>query len=436
MNVGQSIKILFVDDEPNILKTLSRLMSLEDFDCNFASSGKEGLEILANEAHDIIVSDMRMPEMNGDEFLTKAKELYPNSIRFILSGYADFNSMMNALNHGGVQQFISKPWDDDVLIQKLKEAIEFVKIRKERDILIKLTEQQASELKEANQSLERRVEARTQEVKQTADMLDLSYQELKNSYGAFIDVIAQVLQLRSIAPKDHLNDIAESAKALSAYLEQNEDQQDDVFKAAKLHELGKIKLPDAILNKPLSSINGKELTEYKSYPMQGYTLLTSLDNLSEVSNLIKSHAERFDGRGFPARLAGEDIPMGSRIISIAMNYFLYRNGLIDGQSHSDENSEAFICSVAGKVVDPNLVQPFIKVVTAQLEKKGKHESRIALEQATAGMVLSRDLFNARGMIMLTKGAVLTEKIIVKLKYISEKDSTDYALYIDTKSSDV
>lgn len=435
MGNDSGIKILFVDDEPNILKTLSRLMSLEDFECTFAQSGKEGLEIIKNDPHDVVVSDMRMPEMNGDEFLTQVKAIHPNSIRFILSGYADFNSMMNALNHGGVQQFISKPWDDDVLIQKLKEAIEFVKIRKERDILMNLTRQQAEELREANQSLERRVEARTQEVKQTADMLDLSYKELKNSYSAFIDVIAQVLQLRSIAPKDHLNDIADSARALAAHLKQTEDQQDDIFKAAKLHELGKVKLPDAILNKPLNSIAGKELTEYKSYPMQGYTLMTSLDNLHEVANLIRCHAERYDGRGFPAKLAGNDIPLGARIITIAMNYFLYRNGLVDGKSHSDENSEQFIRSAAGKIIDPNLVEPFIKVVNAQLEKKGKHESRVALEQAQAGMTLSRDLFNARGMIMLTKGAVLSEKIIEKLHYIAEKDQTDYALYIVTNSDE-
>jgi response regulator RpfG family c-di-GMP phosphodiesterase len=433
MKMNDDVKILFVDDEPNILKTLSRLMSLEDFDCSFANSGKEGLEVLEREPHDIVVSDMRMPEMNGDEFLTQVKERYPNTIRFILSGYSDFSSMMNALNKGGVQQFIAKPWDDDFLVSKLKESIDVVKVRKERDVLVKLTAQQAEELKKANQSLEMRVEARTQEVKQTADMLDLSYQELKNSYNVFIDVIAQVLQLRSIAPRDHLNDISETARSLAHFLEQSEEQKDNIFKAAKLHELGKIKIPDTILKKPLSTIKGAELTEYKNYPMQGYSLMTSLDNLSEVANLIKSHCERFDGRGFPAKLAGEDIPLGSRIISISMNYFLYRNGLMDGKSHSNEESEAFIRAAAGQLVDPNLVDPFVKVVTAQLEKKGKHESRVALEQAKAGMVLSRDLFNARGMIMLTKGAVLTEKIISKLEFISEKDATRYTLYVDNKN---
>jgi response regulator RpfG family c-di-GMP phosphodiesterase len=424
------IRILFVDDEVNILKTLNRLMSLEDFNCDFANSGKEGLELLNEKRHDIIVSDMRMPEMGGDEFLTLAKDIVPHSRRFILSGYADFDSMMNALNNGGVHQFISKPWDDDQLVGLIQEAVDFVKVRKERDALVALTNRQAQELKEINKDLERRVEARTQELKQTADMLDLSYQEMKDSYGAFIDVIAQVLQRRSIAPKDHINDIAETAKALSAELQHSEDEQDAVYKAAKLHELGKVEIPESVLKKPLSQLHGKELIEYKRYPMQGYSLMTSLDNLSNVSNYVKAHCERFDGKGFPSKLAGKDIPMGARIVAIAMSYFLYRNGMVDGQSHDDEDCLKFLKASAGKAIDPNLVEPFIKVVTEQLDRKGKHEGRIALNQAQDGMILSRDLFNGRGMIMLTKGAVLTSRIIEKLKYISEKDGMDYVLYIE------
>lgn len=427
------IRILFVDDEVNILKTLNRLMSLEDFNCDFANSGKEALALVEEKKHDIIVSDMRMPEMGGDEFLTLAKKIVPHSRRFILSGYADFDSMMNALNRGGVHQFISKPWDDDQLVALIQEAVDFVKIRKERDELVALTKKQAHELKEINKDLERRVEARTQEVKQTADMLDLSYQEMKNSYGAFIDVIAQVLQRRSIAPKDHINDIAETARALSAELAQSEDDQDAVYKAAKLHELGKIEIPETVLQKPLSQLHGKELIEYKRYPMQGFSLMTSLDNLSEVSNYVKAHCERFDGKGFPSKLAGKDIPLGARIIGISMSYFLYRNGLVDGQSHDDDDCIAFLKASSGKALDPNLIEPFIKVVTAQLEQKGRHEGRVALNQAKAGMMLSRDLFNGRGMIMLTKGAVLTERIIEKLKFISDKDGMDYVLYIEQAS---
>ncbi|MEJ2045508.1 MAG: response regulator [Reinekea sp.] len=426
------IKILFVDDEDNILSTLRRLMSFEDYDCDYAHSGEEALLLLAEERHNIIVSDMRMPKMNGDELLTRAKEIHPDSVRFILSGYSDFQSMMNALNRGGVHQFISKPWDDDVLLEKINEAADFIRVRRDRDRLEKLTRKQAAELKTANQQLEARVEARTQELKQTADMLDLSYSELKASYNIFIDVIAQVLQLRSVAPKDHLNDIAETSRDLCRELGYDEQMQDDVYKAAKLHELGKVSIPDTILKKPLTKIQGKELEEYKQYPMHGYSLMTSLDNLGEVANLIRSHCESYNGHGFPMRLLGKNIPIGARIIGIVMHYFNYRNGLTDGFTHNSEQCEEFIRRSANKRTDPNLIDPFLKTVNLQLKKKGKFESRIQITQARSGQVLSRDLFNNRGMIMLTKGTMLNDKIITKLKYIADKDETQYALYIDNK----
>ena len=164
--------------------------------------------------------------------------------------------------------------------------------------------------------------------------------------------------------------------------------------------------------------------------MQGYSLMASLDNLSEVANLIKAHCERYDGKGFPAKIQGSDIPKGARIISIAMNYFLFRNGLLDGRSHSEEESEGYIKAIAGKVIDPQFVDLFFQVVNDELAKKGKHEARVQVTNAVGGMVLSRDLFNVRGVIMLTKGAVLSEKTIAKLKYISEKDSSDYVLYVE------
>lgn len=428
----ESIRVMFVDDEINILKTLKRMMSFEAYECVYASSGPEALELLESDPCDIIISDMRMPAMNGDAFLTKAKVLCPESQRFILSGYADFNSLVTALNEGHIQQFISKPWDDEQLLQKISDAAEVILIRKERDRLRKENESQAQLLLEANQTLEETVKSRTKELQQTADMLDLNYLELKISYSLFIDVIAQALQLRTTAPKDHINDIADTAEALAIALDLSEFEQDVVYKAAKLHELGKIRTPDTTLNKPLGTLTGNELSDYKLYPFQGYSLLTSLDNLSDVANLIKSHCEYYNGKGFPNHLSGQDIPIGSRIISISMFYFMYRNGLIDGQSHSDEAAEKFIRGNSGRLVDPNLVEPFLACVADQIAKKGKFESRVTIKTAEPGMVLTRDIFNLRGMIMLTKGAVLTSKIISKLHYIADKDMHDYALFVENK----
>lgn len=428
------VDILFVDDEANVLNALKRLMSFESYRCRFFISAKEALQSLEQEPADIIVSDMRMPEMPGDEFLIACRPFCPNAFYFILSGYADFNSVIHALNEGGVQRFISKPWQDEKLLQAFSEAAELVRLRKDHERLNNLAKRQALQLKEANKTLEQQVAARTSELQQTADMLDLSFEELNHSYGVFIDVVAQVLQLRSSAPQEHINDIAESAKALAAQQGFTERDQTHVYRAAKLHELGKIRIPEKTLNKPLLKLSSAEMKEYRNYPLQGFSLLASLDQLNDVSQLIRAHCEFFNGKGFPLKLAGNAIPLGSRIIAISMHYFTYRNGVFDGNVHSDEDAQEFIRSKAGTWVDPSLVEPFLHCVAEQQAQKGKFERRIALIQAEPDMELSRDLFNVRGIIMLTKGTRLNARTIERLKFIAERDQVDYTLYINSQQA--
>jgi HD-like signal output (HDOD) protein len=107
--------ILFVDDEPSILKALRRLFIDEDWQMFFAAGGEEGLQILKDEAVDLIISDVRMPGMDGVEFLTRAKELYPGIVRIFLSGYAEKESVAKALAQGCAQQILPKPWDETEL---------------------------------------------------------------------------------------------------------------------------------------------------------------------------------------------------------------------------------------------------------------------------------------------------------------------------------
>ena len=422
-------KILFVDDEENILKSLKRLLSFENYEVYFANSGAAGLELLSHTKVDIIISDMRMPQMQGDEFLQKAKEICPNSIRFILSGFSDFQSTINALNNGGIHQFISKPWDDDDLLARINEASEFIKVRKDRDRLRILAARQNKRLKEMNKSLEERVAARTSELEQTAAMLDLSYQEVKNSYNKFIDVFAQLLQLRSSAPRQYLHDVAETAQAVAEKVGLNKDQQFDVYQAAKLHELGKIKLSDTLLNKPIAQLTNQELKEYREYPMQGYAILASLENLTQVSNIIKSHCEQMNGAGFPEHLVGAQIPIEVRILTIVMHYYLYRHGMQTGKAHTSKEAQDYIRDIAGEIVDQNLTLPLFEIVDERERQSGKHEVRFSLDEVLPGMMLSRDLFNLKGMIMLTKGTMLTDKIITKLNYIAERERYRYTLYV-------
>lgn len=116
--------LLLVDDEANILRSLSRLLRRDGYTILTAGGGREGLEILQQQPVQVIVSDQRMPEMSGVEFLSSARELYPDTIRIALSGYTDLNSVTEAVNKGAIYKFLTKPWEDDELRQHISDAFE------------------------------------------------------------------------------------------------------------------------------------------------------------------------------------------------------------------------------------------------------------------------------------------------------------------------
>lgn len=124
--MGQAVAaertLLLVDDEQNILSSLRRLLRRDGYTILTAASGREGLEVLAANPVDVIVSDQRMPGMTGVEFLRKAKDMYPESVRLVLSGYTDLQSVTDAINEGSIYKFLTKPWDDAMLRANIEEA--------------------------------------------------------------------------------------------------------------------------------------------------------------------------------------------------------------------------------------------------------------------------------------------------------------------------
>jgi DNA-binding NtrC family response regulator len=128
-------KILIVDDEENILSALKRLFRRENYEIHTATSGEEGLAIMDRHEVDLIISDLKMPFMNGVEFLTKAKEKNPGALRIMLTGHADLKSVINAIDQGEVYRFLLKPWNDDDLKMTIKQALDFHFLQKENQVL-------------------------------------------------------------------------------------------------------------------------------------------------------------------------------------------------------------------------------------------------------------------------------------------------------------
>lgn len=170
-------KILFVDDEINILNIVKRQFRDYGHEMLFANSGEEGLGILKNEEVSVIVSDMRMPEMDGARFLELAKEITPDSVKIVLSGHAEINTVLDSINRGHIWRFITKPWEREELKIAVDNGLELFESKKREKELIISLKQKTQELNELNRSLDKKVKERTWLLNERSEILNMLLEE-------------------------------------------------------------------------------------------------------------------------------------------------------------------------------------------------------------------------------------------------------------------
>ena len=180
--------ILLVDDEENITASLVRLLRRDGYTILRANSGQEGLELLTQREVGVIVSDQRMPGMTGVEFLSEVKELYPDTVRIVLSGYTELNSVTDAINRGAVYKFLTKPWEDDLLRANVDEAFRRYEMKMENVRLNREIREANEKLQRVNQELEERVENKTREVVRNLNVLQVSQEVLEHLPVAVIGI--------------------------------------------------------------------------------------------------------------------------------------------------------------------------------------------------------------------------------------------------------
>ena len=173
--MDEDVKILCVDDEVNVLRSLERLFLDSDYEILTASSGEEGLEILGStERVQLIISDYRMPKMNGVDFLKKVCDGWPHTVRIVLSGYANTVAIVEAINEGKIYKFIPKPWNDDELKVNISTALEYYFAKEKNIALAKELEIKNSELTGINVNLEKLVAERTADLQRQNRILNAS----------------------------------------------------------------------------------------------------------------------------------------------------------------------------------------------------------------------------------------------------------------------
>lgn len=166
--------VLIVDDEPNVIHALKRLLRKEPINVLSAQNGQEALSLMETHAVDILLTDHRMPQMSGIELLSAVKETYPDTLRMILTGYTDIDTIAECVNQGQIYKFFFKPWDDNQLILEIRQAIEHRKLLRANTILNETIRARNTELKRMNDHLEERIEERTRELRFQNAALELA----------------------------------------------------------------------------------------------------------------------------------------------------------------------------------------------------------------------------------------------------------------------
>ena len=253
--------LLFVDDEPGILSALRRLFRPHGYRIFIAEGGAAGLEILEKEAVDLVISDMRMPEMDGAAFLKEVRNRWPKVMRILLTGYADITSTVAAINQGEIYRYIAKPWDDNEIVTIVREAMERLHLELENQRLSALTQAQNDELKTLNANLEQKVAERTAELRQALTFVEQSHGELKKSFLTSVQVFAGVIELRSGSVgsqmSGHGRRVAEHARSVAQRMGLSDNEVQNIMLAGLLHDIGKLGLPDELLGKPFNTLTGE-----------------------------------------------------------------------------------------------------------------------------------------------------------------------------------
>lgn len=272
-------RILFVDDDQNLLDAMRRGLA-RDYEIHTASGSDQALRMLAAHDHvDVIVSDLRMPGMDGIALLSRVRDLYPATVRIILTGHADLQNALDAVNECQAFRILSKPCPPESMKQALRDAVA-------QSRLIQ-SQWELAGLRRINEAMEGIIIGFTKMV------------EAKDPYTA-----------------GHQRKVAALAVAISQRMGFDDYHQKAIRLAALVHDIGKIYVPMEFLNKP-GVLTDLEFSIIKQHPRIGSEILAPLDSVKPLSRIVLEHHERLNGSGYPNNLQADNICNEAKIIAVA-----------------------------------------------------------------------------------------------------------------------
>lgn len=312
--LDEKFKILFVDDEPDVVSTLKRAFR-KNYDVVTCTSGADAIDLIKTQPLDLIVSDQRMPGVTGVEVLKCAMEHQPDAIRILLTGYSDMESLVKCINDAGIYKYISKPWEPEMLRLTVVRALETLGLRRKVAHFAK---------------------------------------ELRQGYVDVVTMLSVASEGKDEDTGFHVLRVQHYCEQLALEMGLTADDADHYGLMSILHDIGKLYIPDIVLKKP-GKLDEMEWKQMQNHPDFGVKILGKNPFFDIAREIAGGHHEKFDGSGYPKGLKGDGIPLSARIVAVADVF----DALISRRPYKEpwplEKAVAQIQSMSGSNFDPKVV---------------------------------------------------------------------------------
>jgi len=332
-------RILVVDDEEAIREIVSSMLTTAGYACKQAGSGMEALAVLTSgEDFELMLSDLMMADLDGIGLLERTKEKYPDMPVVMVTAVHDISVALRAIRDGAYD-YLLKPFEREQLLNTVSRALEHRRLKVEN--------------RTYQTNLESLVEARTNQLQ--AAMADLT-----RSYDITLEALGNALDLKDAETEGHSRRVTAFTIAIARAMGLPREHIPVIARAAFLHDIGKMAIPDAILRKP-DKLTADEVVIMNEHAYHGYQILKKIPFLMEASEIVYAHQERFDGTGYPRGLKGEEIPLGARIFSIADTLDAITSDRPYRPRQPLQAARTEIQKWSGRQFDPEIVKVFLEM---------------------------------------------------------------------------
>ena len=406
--------ILIVDDEPEVINSIKRLFRRK-YQVHGTTEPKQAIDLLNQKTFSAVISDMRMPEMNGDQLLEQAHLIAPDTPRLLLTGFSDLSSTTNAINRGKITSYISKPWNNDELVSLVGDAVEQHQLTLASNCDKKKIEGQNKKLAQRSRVLNQQHCKDKEVMQKLMSKLAKKSDSTKSLLFDVVDLLSKVSEKSVGDDEGHVKRVALHSRLLAKKLGLDSNVVSRCYLAGLMHEIGKVSLPDEIILLAESELeNNQKATRLKHVEVAA-DLISTIPSLQQIGDIVKHQYERMDGSGYPDHLIGSNIPIESKILRVVNEYDKLLLGRINGEQCSPNLAQQIMKRDKG-AFDENIMQTYFHMLFEyKFQGQSELEFCISTHQLESGMTLARDIQGIGHANLLTKHTELSQRHIDKLR---------------------